>query len=82
MKQAKQLRSLAPAELQGKIYELRKELMKERAQVARGAPPKNPGKIRQAKKSIARIFTILTEKEREKARQEAKSNKPKSKNKK
>jgi ribosomal protein L29 len=55
----KELKALPQAELRGKITELRKELMKENAQVAIGTVPKNPRKLRLAKKTIARIETIL-----------------------
>jgi len=60
---AKELRGLEKAELQQKIVELHKELMKDNAQVATGTIPKNPGKLKLAKKTIARIKTILAEKE-------------------
>jgi len=55
----KELKAMPQAELRGKIVELRKELMKENAQVAIGTVPKNPRKLRLAKKTIARIETIL-----------------------
>ena len=59
----KQLRTLSKEELQNKLVELRKELMKENAQVAIGTIPKSPGKLRLSKRTIARIKTILAEKE-------------------
>jgi ribosomal protein L29 len=43
------------------MLELRKELMKENAQVAIGTVPKNPRKLRNAKKTIARIELILSQ---------------------
>ncbi len=55
----KELKALPPAELNDKILELKKELIKENAQVAIGTMPKNPRKLRLAKKTIARIETIL-----------------------
>lgn len=57
----KDLRAMPKKELEEKINELRKELMKENAQVATGTIPKNPGNIRNIKKTIARIHTILAE---------------------
>lgn len=57
----KELKALAKAELTEKKNELYKELIKENAQIAIGTTPKNPGKVRLAKKTIARINTILTE---------------------
>ena len=58
----KELKVLPQTELREKILELRKELMKENAQVAIGTVPKNPRKLRLAKKTIARIETILAAK--------------------
>ena len=59
----KELRGLSKADLNQKLEELYKDLMKENAQVATGTVPKNPGKLKVAKKTIARIKTILAEKE-------------------
>ncbi len=59
----KELRSLDVEELNKKKAELYKDLMKEYAQVATGTIPKNPGRIRQARKTVARISMILAEKE-------------------
>jgi len=56
----KELKVLHNNELQEKLEELRKELMKQRAQIAIGATPKNPGKVRAVKRSIARIITIMS----------------------
>ncbi|MCX6708141.1 MAG: 50S ribosomal protein L29 [Candidatus Woesearchaeota archaeon] len=57
----KELRALGENDLKQKKQELYKELMKDNAQVATGTIPKNPGKLRLAKKTIARINTIFTE---------------------
>ena len=59
----KELRNLPKVELKNKMQELQKELMKENAQVATGTVPKNPGKLKIAKKTIARIKMMLAEKE-------------------
>jgi len=40
-----------------KITELKKELMKLNAQVATGTRPENPGRIREIKRTIARLLT-------------------------
>jgi ribosomal protein L29 len=58
----KELKAMQPADLKEKKFELGKELMKENAQVALGTVPKNPRKLRLAKKTIARINTILASK--------------------
>ena len=58
----KELRIMPAAELNSKLLELRKELMKENAQIAVGSVPKNPGNVRLIKKTIAKILTLITEK--------------------
>lgn len=58
----KELRALGEADLKQKMLDLYKELMKDNAQVATGTIPKNPGKLRLAKKTIARINMILAQK--------------------
>ena len=58
----KELSALQPGELREKLLELKKELMKENAQVAIGTVPKNPRKLRNAKKTIAKIEMILSQK--------------------
>ena len=59
----KELLNLNNDDLKGKLLELRKELMKDNAQIARGTTPKSSGKLRTTKKDIARILTVLREKE-------------------
>jgi large subunit ribosomal protein L29 len=55
----KELASLTKDQLEKKKDELSFELIKLNAQVASGTTPKNPGQIRNLKKSIARINTRL-----------------------
>lgn len=55
----KELKKLDNKSLNDKMKEIKLELMKENAQVAIGTVPKNPGKIKLAKKTIARINTLL-----------------------
>ena len=55
----KELRVMPKEELRSKLKELKKELMKHNAQIAIGAAPQNPGKVKVVKKSIARIMTII-----------------------
>ena len=59
---AKDLRAMKDSELEEKNKELRKELLKINAQISTRTPPENPGKVKQVKKTIARILTIFTEK--------------------
>lgn len=60
-KQNKELRSLQSHELNARIADLQKELIKTNAQVATGSAPKNPYQIKNAKRTIARILTIHQE---------------------
>ncbi len=60
----KELSLMQADEMNSKLIELRKELMKSNSQVATGTVPKNPGQIRQIKKTIARILTIRREKQK------------------
>ena len=57
----KELLGLSPEELQKKEDELSFELMKLNSQVASGTTPKNPSQIRNIKKNIARIKTLITQ---------------------
>ncbi|MEM4246778.1 MAG: 50S ribosomal protein L29 [Candidatus Woesearchaeota archaeon] len=61
----KELKAMPVADLKDKLLELKKELMKENAQVAIGTVPKNPRKLRLAKKTIAKINTILASRQEE-----------------
>jgi large subunit ribosomal protein L29 len=63
MKTTKELRNLSVAEMKTRKEELQKELLKMNAQVAMGTNPQSPGKVKQAKKNIARILTLIKEKE-------------------
>ena len=58
----KELKSLNKEDLISQLKELKKELVKHNAQIATGTTPKSPGQIRQTKKTIARILTILKQK--------------------
>ena len=62
MKITKEFRGLAREELSSRMMELKRELLKLNVEVASGANTSSPGKIRQVKKNIARILTILNEK--------------------
>ena len=59
---SKDLKSLSVAEMDKKVSELRFELIKANSQVASGSAPKNPGQIRQMRKTIARILTFKHQK--------------------
>lgn len=67
-----------------KLIELKKEMIKVNAQIAIGTVPENPGRIKEIKKTIARLNTLLkqlkekTEKETKEAEEkpEVKKEKP------
>ena len=63
----KELNTMPAGELKAKLKELQTELIKDRAQSATGTIPKNPSKINQSKKTMARIKMILAQKEAAKA---------------
>lgn len=56
------IREMADAEMQSRLAEFQRELNSERGLLATGGRTSNPGKIRQLKKGIARMLTILHEK--------------------
>jgi len=59
----KDLQSLSSKELTDKMNDLRLELIKQGSQMSSGAGSKSPGQVRELKKTIARIKTILKTKE-------------------
>ena len=58
----KELKILNESELENKSLELKKELMKINSQIAIGTLPKSPGKIKEMKRTIAKILTVKNEK--------------------
>ena len=63
MVKKKDLQNMNDEDLQKQLKELKMELMKANSQVASGTAPKNPGQIKQIKKTIARILTITKNKQ-------------------
>ncbi len=63
MKRAKEIAALSKTELQNRHNEMEKELMKQRAQVAMGTPPKKSSSIRDLKRNMARIITAMRRKQ-------------------
>lgn len=57
----KQIREMKPEELTKKISELRLELFKEMGNVKMGRPIKNPGRIKELRRSISRLLTVKKE---------------------
>ena len=60
---ASELRKLSEDDLTSKYAELHAELSRVKAAAARGAAKKEIGKIRPLRKNIARVLTVLNEKE-------------------
>lgn len=60
----KDLRGMSSEELTEKMRELRIELSREKGASASGTKPENPGKIKEMKKTIARILTILNQRKK------------------
>ncbi len=60
---SKELRELPEAELKARLQEFKKELLKLNVELSMGSQGSSPGKFRKVKKGIARIHTILREKE-------------------
>lgn len=69
MKVTKDLRPLQSNELQKRLEEFKKELLKLNVQVSTGGSAANPGKLKQTKKNIARILTLIKEREVQTAKQ-------------
>lgn len=59
----KQIREMKPEDLDKKLSELRLELLKEMGNVRMGRAIKNPGKIKELRRTIARLSTVKKERE-------------------
>ena len=57
----KEMRKMKDEELDKRLVDLKKELMKARAKIAQGAAPDKPGRIKEIRRTIARILTIKRE---------------------
>jgi len=57
------MKEMQKSELQKHLSELRLELAKSRGQIAIGGAISNPGKLKEMRKTIARIFTELKRRE-------------------
>ncbi len=67
----KEIRKLKPEEMEKKLGELKLELTTLEGQSATGTPPKSPGKIKQLKKTIAKMRTIEYERQLEELQKKA-----------
>ena len=61
-----EIRDMNLEELRTKLAELRSELARERAIAAAGGSLENPGRLRELRRTIARIKTIMVEVEKKK----------------
>lgn len=59
---AKEIRLMNETDLESKMLELKKELMKINSQIAIGTIPKNPDKVKNIKRTVAKIITIKNQK--------------------
>jgi len=57
-----EIRDMNVEEMRAKLRELRTELARARATVAAGGSPENPARIRELRRTIARVITIMKEK--------------------
>jgi len=57
-----ELAQMSEADRGKRLIDLRKEMIKINAQISTGTPPENPGRVREVKKTIARILTIANQK--------------------
>ena len=67
----KEIRSMRPEDLKLKFKELSDELMHERGVAAMGGAPASPGRIRALRTNVARIHTIMRERELAEAKKKA-----------
>jgi large subunit ribosomal protein L29 len=59
---ASEVRDMSMEELREKLAELRAELLRERSKTAAVGVPENPGRVRELRRTIARILTVMREK--------------------
>ena len=60
---------MSKGEIQERMKELRKELIKLNSQRSTGTTPEKPGRIKQLKKTIAKMLTELKSKENEETKE-------------
>ena len=60
----KEIRAMTREEMLEKLRELRAELSKARTTVAAGGTLENPAQIKELRRTIARIITVIKEKEK------------------
>jgi large subunit ribosomal protein L29 len=56
-----EIRDMTPAEREAELEDLQTELLNDRAAIAAGGAPEDPGRIKEMRRAIARIKTIQRE---------------------
>ncbi|MBS3136796.1 50S ribosomal protein L29 [Candidatus Woesearchaeota archaeon] len=62
----KELKPLKEKEIYDKLSELKRDLLKDKTEAAKGSQVKNRARIKQTKKTIARLLTLLHQKKTKK----------------
>jgi large subunit ribosomal protein L29 len=57
-----EIQNMSVEQMEEKLKELRKELMKLNAQISMGTTPESPGKLRAIKKTISRLIFLINNK--------------------
>lgn len=65
MQKVEELKKLSKEDMDKRLEELRKSLMKANTQISTGTPPENPGQVRVIKRNIARLIMFKKEKPEE-----------------
>lgn len=73
----KEIREMSPEERNKKILELRTELLRLKTMIKAGGTIENPARIRELRKTIARILTIENEQKINQEKQKLKEKKKK-----
>ena len=60
----KEIKQMSEKDIQNKIEDLKKQLMKINAQIAIGTTPESPGKVKAIKRTIAKLLTSLRNKKK------------------
>lgn len=61
----KEIKLMNETQIKTKLAELKKELMKLKAQSSTGTSPQNPGRIGAIKRTIARMLTFLNQRKKQ-----------------
>ena len=60
-----ELKQMKEQQLKEKLIDLKKEMMKINSQRAVGTVPENPGRVKEVRRTIARVLTKLSQLEKE-----------------